>query len=89
MLSTTTQKIQLALARQDEMLTVQEFIDVVDFDISSMYIDRFWNSLNGCKWVYVDEKLLEWLGYINIKQDKHAFVKILKDNFIENKNYKK
>lgn len=81
-------KIQLALAHQDEMLTVQEFINVVGYDISLMYIDRFWNSLNENKWVYVDEKLLEWLGYKNIKQDKRDFVKLLKDNFPENNRYK-
>jgi len=83
----TNPKIHLALARQDEMLTVQEFIDVVGFNISSMYIDRFWNSLNNNTWVYVDEKLLEWLGYSNGGFRKRDFNKILKDNFTEIAEY--
>jgi hypothetical protein len=55
--------------------------------IDNIYIDKFWSSINNKHWIYVDDVLIEWIGY---KKDngKFKYTNLIKENFKENIDYK-
>jgi hypothetical protein len=55
--------------------------------IDNIYIDKFWSSINNKHWIYVDDMLIEWIGY---KKDngKFKYTNLIKENFKENIDYK-
>ena len=55
--------------------------------IDNIYIDKFWSSINNKHWIYVDDVLIEWIGF-NISTGKAKYLKIIKENFKENYDYK-
>ncbi len=92
-ITNTTQSLQhyvdLALAKHslDEnpsMLTIVEFIEVTNYNISKLYIDKFWASMRDDQWVYVDDDLLRWMGFEAIKPShrKNGFINLMKTNGI-------
>ncbi len=56
--------------------------------IDNIYIDKFWSSINNKHWIYVDDVLIEWIGYKKDSCGKQKYTNIIKDNFKENKDYK-
>ena len=56
--------------------------------IDNIYIDKFWNSINNKYWIYVDDLLIEWVGYKKDSCGKQKYTNIIKDNFKENIDYK-
>ena len=55
--------------------------------IDNIYIDKFWNNINNKQWIYVDEILIEWIGF-NISTGKAKYLKLIKENFKEVIDYK-
>ena len=74
-----TNYIDKALAASNEMLTVIEFIKVIDYPIDMFMIERFWNNMEEDKLIYVDDELIKWMGYSGElkKIRKMHFMKIL------------
>ncbi len=72
------------------VLPINEFIKTFNYDIDNLYIDKFWNNLKNNDWVVVDYDMLRWMGYENQRDraNKEKYIKILKNNFIEDKEYK-
>ena len=56
--------------------------------IDNIYIDKFWSSINNKQWIYVDDLLIEWIGYKKDSCGKQKYTNIIKDNFKENIDYK-
>lgn len=71
-------------------LNIQDFIEKTNYNIETLYIDKFWNCLENDKWLYVDKELLEWMGYIqkNSNDLKNQYIDILNLNFKESIDYK-
>jgi len=55
--------------------------------IDNIYIDKFWSSINNKHWIYVDDVLIEWIGY-NKTNGKQKYINLIKYNFKENDDYK-
>jgi hypothetical protein len=49
--------------KYDAMLTVAEFAKVVEYPINMIYVDKFWNTIEEDKLIYVDDELISWMGY--------------------------
>lgn len=71
-----------------KLLTIKELFTKVNYNLNNIYIDKFWDSIQDDKWVYIDEELMFWLGYKDIRFGKESINKLLKRNFIENEDYK-
>lgn len=71
----------------ENQLSFAEFIDKHSYDISSVYVDKFWENISNKKWIYVDDQLIEWIGF-NISTGKAKYVNIIKDNFNNGNDYK-
>ena len=56
--------------------------------IDNIYIDKFWSSINNKDWIYVDDLLIEWIGYKKDSCGKQKYTNIIKDNFKEKIDYK-
>jgi len=59
-----------------EMLSVIDFIDITNFTINNLFIDKFWATLQEDKLIYVTDELIQWMGF-NAKQNYNR-----KDHFL-------
>ena len=57
------------------------YINKYNYQINKIYIDKFWSNINNKDWIYVDDQLIEWIGF-NISTGKAKFSNIIKENFI-------
>jgi hypothetical protein len=71
-----------------QLLTVKELLNTINYNTDNLYIDRFWDSIKDDKWIYLDNELILWLEYKDIKRGKEFIIRLLKRNFIENEDYK-
>lgn len=77
---TMAQYIEKALA-VPELLTITEFIKVVEYPIDTFMIDRFWNTMNEDKLIYVDMDLIDWMGFTGEDRNKkHSFMRIVENS---------
>lgn len=78
--------VSIALARPG-LLTVEEFIAATKYPIDTFMIDRFWNTMNEDRLIYVDDALISWMGYEASTQmhRKASFMKLLPN---DEKSYK-
>jgi DNA-directed RNA polymerase subunit RPC12/RpoP len=74
----------------NNLLTVKQLLVVVNYTFNGLYIDRFWDNIENDKWIYIDDNMLEWLGYnrSEFKKNKQDYLNLIKDNFEENTDYK-
>jgi hypothetical protein len=47
----------------EEMLTIREFIKYIDYPIDAFTMDHTWHSLEDGLLIYVDDKLIGWMGF--------------------------
>jgi hypothetical protein len=80
--------IQNIINNTINLLTIKELLEVIDYDINNIYLDKFWNSIEDDKWIYLDNDTILWLGYQDIKRGKESINKILKYHLKENEDYK-
>ena len=66
---------------------LNNYISIYYNQIDNIYIDKFWSSINNKHWIYVDDVLIEWIGF-NISTGKAKYLKIIKENFKETYDYK-
>ena len=71
-----------------KLLTIKELLVHIDYDISNLYIDRFWDNIKDDKWIYLDNELILWMEYKDIRRGKESITKLLKRNFQEDEDYK-
>lgn len=73
-----------------ELTTNQElnnYINTYHSQLDNIYIDKFWSSINNKQWIYVDDILIEWIGYNKIN-GKQKITNMIKENFKEYDDYK-
>ncbi len=71
-------------------MSIVEFIQSESIDIDSLYIDKFWDSIESDQWIYIGVDMLKWIGYhSSFKQDnKRHYRDMLKNSFAEGNDYK-
>lgn len=68
-------------------MNLNAFINIYDCKINKIYVDKFWNNINNKKWLYIDDTVIDWIGYMKTN-GKFKYVNLIKENFIENIDYK-
>ena len=63
------------------------YITTYHSQLDNIYIDKFWSSINNKEWIYADDVLIEWIGF-NVSTGKAKYLKLIKENFKENDDYK-
>ena len=63
------------------------YINKYNYQINKIYIDKFWSNINNKDWIYVDDQLIEWIGYNKIN-GKQKLINLIKENFKEGIDYK-
>jgi hypothetical protein len=71
-----------------KLLTIKELLNKINYNLNNIYIDRFWYSIKDDKWIYLDNELILWLEYKDIKCGKEFILRLLKLHFQENVDYK-
>lgn len=80
--------IKKIINENKELLTVKELLNIINYDMNVLYIDKFWNCIEDDRWIYLDNDTILWLGYNDIKRGKEFILRLLKQHFIENEDYK-
>ena len=68
-------------------LPINEFITNNGYNINDIYINKFWNSIRDKSWIYIDDELIDWIGFNNIS-GKTKYMDIIKKNFKKDNDYK-
>jgi hypothetical protein len=93
-----SQYVKKALDTSADMLTVMEYIKAVDYPINAFMIDRFYHTLGNDQLIYLDDELIQWVGYDakTAKNRKINFMRLLQNNTLgvdyyeyDNAEYKK
>ena len=66
---------------------LQTFVNIYNCQINKIYVDKFWNNINNKRWLYIDDEVIEWIGYRK-ENGKSKYINIVKENFKENIDYK-
>jgi hypothetical protein len=75
---------ELVIAKPN--LTLSEFIQETNTDIDTLYVDRFWNSIEEDKWILLDDEIIRWLGLISkINDARKSCKRIILQNELEYK----
>jgi phage anti-repressor protein len=71
--------VDIALTASEKMLTVVEFIAATNYPIDIFMIDKFWNTMEQNRLIYVDDELISWMGYsaIDARNRKKSFNALL------------
>jgi hypothetical protein len=77
-------KIKKALKQSASLLNIMDFIKTTKFKLNMTMFDYFWQAVIGKHRVHVSSLVLDWFGYEGeIREQKRAFLKMLKRNDIE------
>ncbi|CCV02130.1 hypothetical protein IIV25_112R [Invertebrate iridovirus 25] len=81
---TSNPKIRKALDSSFKLLDITQFVEVTKFKLNMVMFDYFWQVVIGNQYVHLSSLVLEWFGYEGVIRDqKQAFIKMLKRNTIE------
>ena len=64
-----------------ETTATKEHLKEINYNFEYVIIDKFWNSIQHDKWVYINEDMLKYIGY-NSNEIYHAksnYIKLIKD----------
>ncbi len=80
----------MALAYDDSLLNIFEYIEATMFRIDPFMLNKFWQCVAENMRIHMDAHILAWLGYENEQErnQKQAFVKLLKSHNINFKQVK-
>lgn len=83
--------IQDIASKYSHQLTIKELLGELSYSIDDIYIDKFWDSIEKNKWIYIDNQTLEWIGYDTTGgksyKPKQRYLELLTE-FQLGKNYK-
>ena len=71
----------------NNLLSINEFLIKINYR-SNHYFDKFWNFNKNNDWIYLDEELILWMGYKDLRRGKECSIKLLKKYFIEFEDFK-
>ena len=80
--------INKLIKSNNKLLTIKELLNQVNYNLDNIYIDRFWYNIKDDKWLYLDNELILWLEYKEIRRGKEQIIKLLKKYNKENEDYK-
>jgi hypothetical protein len=74
--------------KQHTLLTIHEFIEMMEFDIDGHMVDMCFINLRDDMPVYIDTNMIEWMGYKGtIKTQKQLLSELLERNFKKDIDY--
>ena len=86
----TLNKINLndVLTNYSKLLTINDLLYIINYDLNKLYIDKFWNNIESEDWIYLDEELVNWFGHKELLKGKEKIVNLLKKYHIIEEDYK-
>lgn len=82
-------KINDIVEKYQHQLSIRELIQELSYVIDDIYVDKFWESIESDKWIYIDDQILKWFGYVSTDEYKlkRRYLELL-DDFTIDKDYK-
>jgi phage anti-repressor protein len=69
-----------------DLQDVLKFVEITKFPIDKIWIDEFWKFINGFKFIPLNEKRIDMIGY-ETKRPYSEIARRLKENFINGEDY--
>ena len=76
------------ISKYDNILTILELLNEINYDVKNIYINKFWDNIEHDKWIYIDNELILWMEYNDIRRGKENIMNLLKRYFIEYHDYR-
>ena len=76
------------ISKYDNQLTILELLNIINYDTKNIYINKFWDNIEYDKWIYIDNEIILWLDYKDIRKGKEKLMNLLKLYFNEIEDYK-
>jgi len=72
------------------LLTIKELLNTINYEYNTLYLDKFWQNIKDDIWIYIDDNMLKYIGYMRseYKKNKQDYLSILKENFEIEIDYK-
>ena len=70
------------------LLTIKELLNTINYEYNTLYLDKFWQNIKDDIWIYIDDNMLKYIGYMRseYKKNKQDYFLNQKHNFIVIKN---
>jgi phage anti-repressor protein len=72
--------ITLLIKNYNKLLSIKELLNIINYDINNLFIDKFWNSIEDDSWIYLDDELIIWFGYKDITNGKKKLLGFIKNS---------
>ena len=76
------------ISKYDNHLSILELLNEIKYDTKNIYINKFWDNIEHDKWIYIDNELILWMEYNDIRRGKENIMNLLKRYFIEYDDYR-
>lgn len=76
------------IIKSNKFLSIREFLHDMNYEHNILYLDKFWNNIKDDKWIYLDNELISWMGYKDLRRGKEGSIKLLKQYFTETEDFK-
>jgi len=73
--------------KESELMQINEFIEYSKIEMKREWVNEFWKFINGSKFIPLNEKRTDMMGYKKSKDMYKDIVKKIKENFIEGEDY--
>jgi hypothetical protein len=70
------------------LLPINEFLIKINYNVDNLYLGKFWNNIKDDIWIYIDNEMVLWLEYNDIKRGKEFIIRLLNKYFKEDEDYK-
>lgn len=70
------------------LLTIKEYLIKYHNDVNYLYIDKLWENISDDKWIYIDNELINWIGYKTFNKGKEKYLYLIKKHFKIKIDYK-
>jgi hypothetical protein len=76
------------IKESNSLLPINEFLIKINYNVDNLYLGKFWNNIKDDIWIYIDNEMILWMEYKEIKKGKEMIIKFLSKYFKEDEDYK-
>ena len=54
-----------------QLLTIKELLNTINYEYNTLYLDKFWQNIKDDIWIYIDDNMLKYIGYMRSEYKKN------------------
>jgi len=70
------------------LLPINDFLIKINYNVDKLYFNKFYYNIKDDIWIYLNNEMILWMDYKEIKKGKEMIIKFLNKEFKEGEDYK-